>query len=116
MSAARLRLARTSRDFQDKVGHEQAVFMTRWGARGEVAGRGVKARGGVLVDPLVASAAIYITTLIAVGIRQVPLLYDLTLGQPFVILMALSTTFVWNLNYFIAVSCKFCYIEKLFTT
>lgn len=45
--------------------------MTRWGARGEVAGCGEKARGGALVDPLVASAAIYITTLIAVGIRQV---------------------------------------------
>lgn len=71
VSAIRLRLARIRRDFQDKVGHEQAVFMTRWGARGEVAGCGAMARGGRLVDPLVASAAIYITTLIAVGIRQV---------------------------------------------
>lgn len=69
VSAAQLRLARTGRDFRDKVGHEQAMFMTRWGAPGEVAGYGEQ--GGALVDPLVASASIYITTLIAVGIRQV---------------------------------------------
>lgn len=56
------RLTCTGRDFWDKVGHEHRLFMTRCGAGG---------RGRPCLTHLLPRPAIYITTLIAVGTRQV---------------------------------------------